>query len=506
MAVEPPAVKLADSIAPLAAAHPGLSGLIALADGRDAFVARARLADAACATIDIQSYIWQRDVTGLLMFAAMRRAARRGVRVRLLLDDNNTFGLDPTLAALDAEPNVEIRLFNPFRSRHWRLLALLTDFRRLNRRMHNKSFTVDGVATIVGGRNIGDEYFGTGRNRLFVDLDALAIGAVVADVGADFERYWTCRAARRFAKVAGRIDAAQVASAAADIDAAAQLADAAALEDAVREPPLLPELFADGAAFDWAVTRMLSDDPAKVHDRARRRDLLHAQLTRVIGSPRESLALVSPYFVPGRSGTRQLVGLARQGVRVTVLTNSLAATDVSAVHAGYARWRGPLLRAGVALYEMKQSWMPGARVSRRRGRRWRERRARGRDARSDAPFAAGPHTRRNLRASSSSSLHAKTFSVDGTRVFIGSFNFDPRSARLNTEVGFLIESAKLAREIATGFADSLPEHAWRVTRGALGRLEWQGAGGVVLHSEPDAGRAQRLLVFLLAKLPIEWLL
>jgi putative cardiolipin synthase len=163
---------------------------MALPDGHDAFAARVLLADAAEGTLDVRYYIWHRDMSGTLLMGAVRRAADRGVRVRLLLDDNNTAGLDAVLAALDAHPHIEVRLYNPYKVRRWRLLGLLADFQRLNRRMHNKSFTADGQATIIGGRNVGDEYFDAGQAPWFVDLDVLAVGPVVGDVAEDFERYW----------------------------------------------------------------------------------------------------------------------------------------------------------------------------------------------------------------------------------------------------------------------------------------------------------------------------
>src|SRR6185369_1789094 len=174
--------RLGRAAAPIVQARPGQSGVFALRTGRDAFAARVLLADAAERTLDVQYYIWDADMSGTLLLDAVRRAAARGVRVRMLLGDNNTVGLDSTLAALAVLPNIEIRLFNPFASRGWRVFDFVSDFARLNRRMHNKSFTADNQATIVGGRNVGDEYFGAGGELLFFDVDVLAIGPVVSDV------------------------------------------------------------------------------------------------------------------------------------------------------------------------------------------------------------------------------------------------------------------------------------------------------------------------------------
>ena len=182
--------RLGRAVLPLCAAHEGQCGLVALDDSMDAFVARHRLAEMAQSTLDVQYYIWDDDMSGRLLFLALLAAADRGVHVRILLDDNNTSGMDDALRQLEAHPCIEVRLFNPFSFRTLRALGYLTDFARLNRRMHNKSFTADGVATIVGGRNIGDAYFGAGDEPLFTDLDVMAIGPVVTDVAQDFERYW----------------------------------------------------------------------------------------------------------------------------------------------------------------------------------------------------------------------------------------------------------------------------------------------------------------------------
>ena len=191
---ERPRDELRQSVEQQCAQHPDLSGIHPLNDGLDAFAARYLLMGMAQHTIDVQYYIWHNDMSGRLLFSALLDAAQRGVRVRLLLDDNNTPGLDDTLAELDRHPNIAVRLFNPFSFRTLRALGYLTDFARLNRRMHNKSLTVDGAVTLVGGRNIGDEYFGTGNEPLFTDLDVLAIGPVVAEVADDFERYWHSKA------------------------------------------------------------------------------------------------------------------------------------------------------------------------------------------------------------------------------------------------------------------------------------------------------------------------
>lgn len=472
--------RLGQAIAPLAAAHPGLSGVLALADGRDAFAARALLARGAERSLDVQYYIWRDDLTGMLLLDELRGAAARGVRVRLLLDDNNTAGLDPLLAALDAQPNIEIRLFNPFRTRAWRSLGYLFDFSRLNRRMHNKSFTADNQATIVGGRNIGDEYFGAAGDMLFVDLDVLAVGPVVADTSRDFDRYWNSASAY---PVSSLVDAADAAPGDALAGRAAQLRGQAAAQrylEAIRTSAFVEQLKAGRAPLEWSTTRLVSDDPAKVRGASDPKDRMAVQLQRLWGKPVHQVDLVSPYFVPGKDGAQALVDIARGGVTVRVLTNSLEATDVAAVHAGYAKWRHDLLSAGVSLYELRRSW--GADL---------------------------PDSGRGRFGSSASSLHAKTFGIDGRSVFVGSFNFDRRSIDLNTEMGFVIDSPRMAQQLSATLDTRMPERAYEVRLDESGKLFWiERADGKTLRhdEEPGTGMWKRAGVRILSILPIDWLL
>lgn len=470
-------------MAPLVSAHPGHSGIVPLRDGRDAFAARCLLAEAAEQTLDVQYYIWHNDLSGRLLFDTLRRVADRGVRVRLLLDDNNTLDLDTVLAALNAHPSIEVRLFNAFKHRRWRWIDYVTDFARLNRRMHNKSFTADGQVTIVGGRNVGDEYFDAGHDVMFIDLDVLAIGPVVADVVRDFDRYWQSASARSAADVLPPIRVEESEHVLGDASRLHDDADAVAYRDSLAKQPFVRELLAGSLVFEWAPTIMVSDDPAKGLGRASDDGLLFTRIKELFGMPKRELRLISPYFVPGTDGTDYLVRLATSGVTVEVLTNSLEATDVAAVHAGYAKRRAPLLRAGIALFELKR----GASLAPRRPRR--------------APGGS--------MGSSGSSLHAKTFTVDDCRVFVGSFNFDPRSSRLNTELGFVIDSPALAMEIAKAFTERIPFSAYRVRLSVNDRLRWEEQSNdesLSYDKEPGTGLWKRLAVSILALLPIEWLL
>lgn len=473
--------------APLVAAHPGLSGLYGLEDPYAAFAARVLLARNAEASIDAQYFIWHDDQVGMMMFEALWNAAARGVRVRLLVDDANTSGLDDVLAALDAHPNLEVRLYNPFVQRGSRTLAYLTDFGRLNRRMHNKSFTVDNQVTVVGGRNIANEYFGAAGPLTFADIDVLAIGPVVAQVSDEFDRYWNSASAYPAAPFVG----AAPPDAAARLEArfAATRADpvSQAYLEAVARDHSVAELATRSLDLRWASAQVLYDDPAKTLDReGERRDLLlFPELQRRMGPVERSVDLVSPYFVPGDDGTAALAQLARSGVRVRVLTNSLASSDERVVHAGYMKRRADLLRAGVILYELKPSAADAAiETLRVRGR-----------------FGAGKV----------SGLHAKTYAVDGRRIFVGSFNFDQRSALLNTEMGVIIDSEDFAGDLARLFDEEVPYGAYEVRLAEDGQnLVWieRGSDGTVKRSDvdPETTWGQRFLVGFIAGLPIDWLL
>jgi len=471
--------RLGRAIQPLAAGHPGKSGVSPLARGGDAFAARALMAQAAEKSIDIQNYIWHEDMAGTLLFDALVDAADRGVRVRLLLDDNNTVGMDEVLAALDSHANIEVRLFNPFMHRGWRWLGYLTDFDRLNRRMHNKSYTVDNQATIIGGRNVGDEYFGASEEFLFIDLDVLAVGPVVKDVSRDFDRYWESASAYPADLILAPAASDGLEQLKAKAEQIKREPRAEGYVKAMNELPLVRQLLDGSIELEWAVTRMVSDEPSKGLGQAQEHEMLPKRLGHILGVPEHDLFMVSSYFVPTRDGVDYLTTLARDGVAITILTNSLEATDVAAVHAGYAKRRKPLLEAGIELYEFKKE------------------------------SSTAPLRDRGLTGSSASSLHAKTLSVDGQRIFIGSFNFDPRSARLNTEIGFVIDSPRLAQRLPQAIEKQAADIAYRVRLDDSGRLVWveKRDGRSIVHTvEPGASLWRRMSVWLLSHLPIEWLL
>ncbi len=474
--------KLGRTISPLVESHPGKSGIYPLPGARDAFAARALLAQAAERTLDLQYYIWHGDMSGTLLFNAVRDAADRGVRVRLLLDDHGTSGIDTTLTALDSHPNIEVRLFNPFLIRKPRSINYLFDFFRLNRRMHNKSFTADNQATIIGGRNIGDEYFGATDGLLYVDLDVMAVGPVVSEMSKDFDRYWASESSYPVAGLLPAVNPAKIAELA---SAASLIKDdpaAIAYIDAVRNSSFVRELVERRLPLQWAATRMISDDPAKGLGLAPPEDLLIQKLEQTLGEPKIQVDLVAPYFVPGAEGADAFVDLAKQGIKLRILSNSWEATDaVAPVHAFYAKRRKRLLEAGIKLYELRRL----------------------------APVVEARRNSDLKSGSSSSSLHAKTFSVDRARVFIGSFHFDPRSVELNTELGFVIDSPALAQEIENAFDSRISANTYEVRLSDDGQLYWieQRQGEVVRYdTEPGTNFWQRAGLRFVSVLPIEWLL
>lgn len=475
--------------------QPGLSGLHLLNDGREAFAARILLARAATRSLDIQYYIWHGDLSGTLMLEAMREAADRGVRVRMLLDDNGITGLDAPLAALDLHPNIEIRLFNPFLLRRPKMVGYLADFPRLNRRMHNKSFTADNQATIVGGRNIGDDYFGARDHGLFADLDVLAVGRVVRDVSNEFDRYWSSASAYPAATILPEVQPERRA----EISAMASIVErdprARAYVDAVRSLPFVEQMVDGTLRFEWTPVRLVSDDPAKAIGRAKPDGMLTTALREIVGRPSREVGLISGYFVPTMAGTGIFSELARNGIRVSILTNAFEATDVWVVHAGYANRRTALLKAGVRLYEVRGPARSGEAARRRR--------------KLLATGSGSSSGSSKVLRSSETTLHAKTFTVDRQRLFIGSFNFDPRSMHLNTELGFVIESPVLASRVQDAFETVIPQQAYEVRLSDDAKMVWleRRGDGVIRHEEePGTTRFQRTGIAILSNLPIEWLL
>ncbi|KGM54029.1 cardiolipin synthase [Lysobacter arseniciresistens ZS79] len=463
-------------LAPILAAHPGETGALLLADGLDAFAARAMSARRAGRSLDLQYYIWNDDLAGRLLAREAHAAAERGVRVRILLDDLTAQGRDPQWMALDAHPRIELRLYNPFRNRGGGLergVELVQRAFSINHRMHNKAWIADGRVAVIGGRNIGEEYFEASDAVNFHDLDLLLFGPAVDDASAIFDAFWNSAAAVPIdalheatpQELAGFLTRAD--------DIALQARAAPYLARVAASPNV--RAYLDGALQPhWGRDiEVVSDPPLKAGDDDRG-DWLATRLLAGMGEARDKALLVSPYFVPGQALTGRLTALAAAGVQVGVVTNSLAANDVPAVHSGYARYREPLLRGGVRLYEMK---------------------------------ARGDHGDHGAFGSSGASLHTKAFVVDDRHGFVGSFNLDPRSANLNTEMGVLFDHPGLAAGVRDEYLRlASPPVSYWLYLGDDGGLRWLDRATqppTVLRDEPDAAWPRRALATVLGWLPIE---
>jgi len=451
------------------AQHPGESGFRLVVEGMEAFVIRMHSARMAARSLDVQTYIWHADTTGLYLAQQLLQAADRGVQVRLLVDDLDARARNAGFAAIAAHPNIEVRLFNPFASRSGGLRLAgegARDFGRINRRMHNKSWIADNRLAVVGGRNLGDEYFAASSEVNFVDLDLAMIGPVVRDVSASFDRFWNSSSVWPMELLdpdASSADA--LARLRTRLDEKTAGASDGSYAQALRANDGVQRLVKGDWPLQWSATyRFVSDDPAKVtmEQRDGSRAAVGAAIVPLIRGAEHSLQIISPYFVPGDAGSSGLVDREKAGADVSVLTNSLAANDVASVHGGYARHRKELVEGGVAVFELKPL-----------------------SSKSGSSFTG----------SKGASLHTKALVADGRSLFVGSYNLDPRSTWLNTEQGVLVEDATLAAQLGEIFAlETSGARAWHVTLDD-GSLRW-GDGTETLDGEPHASFSRRFQAWL----------
>ena len=461
-----------------AAKPAGESGFYPLHDGIDALTARLLLAERAERSIDTQYYLIKDDAVGLAFIQALLRAADRGVRVRLLLDDVFTKGYDAGMAALDSHPNFEIRIFNPFhRGAAGRAWSGLTDLTRVNRRMHTKSFTVDGQVTILGGRNIADEYFGARADAKFGDLDVVGVGPIADDVSMMFDSFWNHETALPVPAFAEMPDdpAAQLTILRERLDQASKEIQETRYAQAVRATALeFMDLERD--VLEWAPYQLVYDSPDKgVRSKAGPAVAITPKLVEALKSAEQELIVVSPYFVPRKTGIQFFSELQARGVRVTIVTNSLAANNQVTVHGGYAPSRKPLLESGVRIFEVR----PDAKV---KG--------------SEIVAASG----------AKATLHTKAFLIDRHLIFVGSFNFDPRSANLNTESGVIIESQRLGEEFGGTFDSGVRSQTYELSLNDSGKLRWRGFEDdreVIYKKEPKSTWGQRFIAGLVRLLPVK---
>jgi phosphatidylserine/phosphatidylglycerophosphate/cardiolipin synthase-like enzyme len=450
-----------------------LSGIRLLASGDEALADLIALADHAERTLDIQYYIIQQDDSARILLHHVRLAAERGVRVRVLVDDLNTAGEDRRFMHLGEHANIEVRVFNPFpggRFATWtRFVASATDIRRINHRMHNKLFVADNALAITGGRNIGDQYFTRDQRSNFIDLDVVAAGAIVPELSQSFDAFWNSKYAYPIASVASAVSAEP--SSAAPPDATG----------ATSANWLERELKSGTVQLIWVPATVLADRPAKMASETSPDEevTIASDITTLMRSANQELIVISPYFVPGKEGVALMSELVAKGVHIRVLTNSLAATDSPLVDTGYARYRVPLLELGVELSEVR-------------------------------PKLGQKRARFHPFRSSNASLHAKALVIDQKIVFIGSMNMDARSAHTNSELGLVMRSAEIARQVTSLLDDISADGSYKLQLADHSkRVEWTGgeAGSEkIWFTDPETTRAQRFMMKILAPFAPEELL
>ena len=484
----PETTPLGKQVASRARAHPGLSGFMVVADGATSFVLHQEIAARATRTLDVQYFLVQQDETGKLLLESILEAADRGVHVRLLIDDAQAFDAGSAIRPLAAHPNIEIRIFNPFVVRRELTVLRWAEFivanQRLNYRMHNKLFIGDNAIAVTGGRNVGDEYFQASTVLNFGDFDLVVAGPSVEMLSRSFDAYWND-------KLAVPVETLPLGKpSAAELDACRKALAAhkerMATSDYVRALPkrdVLGDLLSGTKPLIWAKATLAYDPPDKA--RAERNGeesrLMWQRVAEAVEGAQRELIIVTPYLVPGEAELALIRRLRERGVRVRVLTNSLASTDMPIVHAGYLRYRKPLLEAGCELFEVRTT-----------------------------PGQPEPHGLVKSGASGQFGLHAKVFVIDRQRVFVGSMNFDQRSFDINTEIGLIIDSPQIAADITARFeAIAQPANSYKLVLDRSGAIEWvtEVDGKQVRYdAEPDVDGGKLALVDVLSLLPLERLL
>ena len=459
-----------------------LSGFRLMPLGLFSLDTRVQLARRAEVSLDVQYYHFENDETGRWLLRALRDAALRGVRVRLLIDDLYTSGQDDLWLAFAAHPNVQVRLFNPFKrardhGQAARFLADIGNLSRLNHRMHNKLFIADGALAVIGGRNVANEYYLRSAAENFVDVDAFTAGFIVAPLQYLFDRYWNSDPVYPLEAVTRSELTPEVLRAKFEEwtgPAATPPPQALPPNDILGYGPVADDLDLGRLGLIWGDAYVFADHPDKPFDGEAGGELLETSVTynvfEAIRTAKKELLISSPYFVPGQRGMDLLRALRSEGVKIIAMTNSLASTDEPIVHLGYSRYREEMLRMGVDLYELSSSRIKG-------------------------------NKRMFLFGASLGRLHAKLVVIDKQRLFIGSMNLDPRSATINTELGAIIDSPPLARELTRIIDIDRLQSAYRVRlRKPPPGLEWMSSDGereMILNAEPDSTPWQRIKSWLL---------
>ena len=478
---------LAQIIQPLQEQHPDLTGYLVLFEPLEALATRLSLIDKAEKRLDLQYYIWDNDKVGSLALHALIRAADRGVKIRLLIDDNNAKSTEGIFLALAQHPNIEVKLFNPYRFRKYRALDMILDLKRINRRMHNKSFIADHQVALIGGRNMTNQYYNVSDNYQFSDVDVMLVGTAVKDISHSFDEYWSHEYAYKVQEVVNQsAHHLSYESLKRQLDEHYERVTVQNYLDLTSNSQAIDSLMSRDIQLDWVKAEVVKDSPDKIKSKAKKKEHLNFQLIQHLEQPEKNVDLISAYFVPEKKGAKMLTDLAKDGVKVRVLTNSFKANDVAVVHAFYGKYRQNLLEHGVQLYE----FLPALNKN---------------DLDKNTEDLA-KKAKVSIKGLSRSSLHAKLMALDEKQVFIGSFNFDPRSAYLNTEIGVLLNSPPLARAVHTTMDENLSKYAYQLVLDANKKITWQRQtpqGPVIYTKEPRMKWWQRAGIKMLSWLPIE---
>ncbi len=451
--------------------HGNQSGFFPFVNGMDALGARLDMIEKAEKSVDLQYFLMKDDKAGLVITNALIGAADRGVRVRFLLDDVFTSASDRTLLLLSQHPNIEVRLFNPISRRGLYSLNFVGSFSKANRRMHNKSFTVDNAISIVGGRNIADEYFQLKDDSVFADFDVLAFGEIAKAISTSFDIYWNHELAVPIEQLLDVDDSESLETERSRLAEEAKATYAAVYKEALSSE-LLQDLISGNQPLFVADATVIADDPDKLVNPVGTEYMgLATDVDRILRQAERELIFISPYYVPGDDGVQYVRDLEEKGVRVVVVTNSLASNNHVAVHSGYSGYRKDVIGAGVELYEVRAN------------------------AGREAQGGEGPDVL---------TLHTKLILIDRRYLFVGSLNLDPRSLEINAEMGLLIDSEELVGAMATGIGEVIPSIAYQVVLNDENRLEWRGnidGEPVTESTEPLAGTWLRFKAWFLKIAP-----
>ncbi|MCU4419263.1 phospholipase D family protein [Acinetobacter bereziniae] len=463
----------------------GLTAYLAMNDAFQSIASRIHLIRKAKYTLDLQYYIWADDFIGNLMLHELLKAADRGVKVRLLIDDQNGTKIDRQLSALLTHPNISIKLYNPYKFRHFRVMDYIFRAQRINHRMHNKLIIADGAIAVTGGRNISSEYFDASESFQFTDMDVLFFGQSVNRANEVFTEFWNFELSYPIEQFISKGSTQDLIDLRKSFEKLEQAEHSTDEKVNLEQKELANEL--NQSKINWAYADFLADSPKKSLGKAQGNELISHQIHQHLGDPKQEMDLIAAYFVPTQNGTDFISQFPKQNVNVRILTNSFVANDVALVHAFYQKYRVDLLKNGAKLYEFKPY------IERKR-RTWYE-------------VVTGNIIPK--KGKNKSSLHAKFINIDD-KVFIGSFNLDPRSFNINTEVGLVLKSDPLQEQISDLLDRTLLTVAYELQLNSQGELIWldyQADGKVIEHHvDPETTRFQRFMMYSVSYLPLEWMM